>query len=102
MLNEGWRRRDRGTDVIVGYVETHGRPSTAEQLRDLPVVPRRKITYRGAEFEEMDIDTVLGLHPTVALVDELAHTNVPGLPQRQALAGCRRSCSTRGSTSSPR
>jgi two-component system sensor histidine kinase KdpD len=78
MLNEGWRRRDRGTDVIVGYVETHGRPSTAEQLRDLPIVPRKKVAYRGAEFEEMDVDAILGLHPTVALVDELAHTNVPG------------------------
>jgi two-component system sensor histidine kinase KdpD len=78
MLNEGWRRRDRGTDVIVGFIETHGRPSTAEQLRDLPVVPRKKIVYRGAEFEEMDIDAILGLQPTVALVDELAHTNVPG------------------------
>lgn len=78
MLNEGWRRRDRGTDVIVGYVETHGRPSTAEQLRDLPIVPRKKVAYRGAEFEEMDVDAILALHPTVALVDELAHTNVPG------------------------
>jgi two-component system sensor histidine kinase KdpD len=78
MLNEGWRRRERGTDVIVGYVETHGRPSTQEQVRDLPIVPRRKVSYRGAEFEEMDIDAILQRHPAVALIDELAHTNVPG------------------------
>jgi two-component system sensor histidine kinase KdpD len=78
MLNEGWRRRDRGTDVAVAYVETHGRPSTAEQLRDLPVVPRKPIRYRGADFEEMDVDAILALQPSVALVDELAHTNVPG------------------------
>jgi two-component system sensor histidine kinase KdpD len=78
MLNEGWRRRDRGTDVIVGYVETHGRPSTEQQVRDLPVVPRQAIVYRNAEFEEMDVDAILELHPTVVLVDELAHTNVPG------------------------
>jgi two-component system sensor histidine kinase KdpD len=78
MLNEGWRRRARGTDVVVGYVETHGRPSTEAQIRDLTVVPRRTITYRGQEFEEMDVDAILARNPSVALVDELAHTNVPG------------------------
>ena len=78
MLNEGQRRRSRGTDVVVAYVETHGRASTAAQIADLEVVPRQHIEYRGAEFEEMDLAAVLERNPTVALVDELAHTNVPG------------------------
>jgi two-component system sensor histidine kinase KdpD len=78
MLNEGRRRATRGTDVVVGFVETHGRPRTAEQIGDLPVVPRRSIEYRGTTFEEMDVDAILARHPQVALVDELAHTNVPG------------------------
>jgi two-component system sensor histidine kinase KdpD len=78
MLDEGWRRHHRGTDVVVGFVETHGRPRTAELIRDLEVVPRRVVDYRGTQFEEMDLDAVLDRHPEVALVDELAHTNVPG------------------------
>ena len=78
MLNEGWRRAQRGTDIVVGYVETHGRANTAAQLRDLEVVPRREIHYRGARFEEMDAEAIIARNPAVALVDELAHTNVPG------------------------
>jgi two-component system, OmpR family, sensor histidine kinase KdpD len=78
MLNEGRRRRDRGTDVVVGYVETHGRARTAEQIGDLEIVPRRTLDYRSATFEEMDVAAVLARRPRVALVDELAHTNVPG------------------------
>jgi two-component system, OmpR family, sensor histidine kinase KdpD len=78
MLDEGQRRRDRGTDVVVGYVETHGRAHTAERLGDLEVVPRTRRSHGGATFEEMDLDAVLERHPAVALVDELAHTNVPG------------------------
>ncbi len=78
MLNEGRRRYERGTDVVVGFVETHGRPRTAEQVGDLEIVPRRRIEYRGTVFEEMDVDAVLRRKPTWALVDELAHTNVPG------------------------
>ncbi len=78
MLNEGRRRRDRGTDVVIGFVETHGRAVTAEAIDDLEVVPRRQVTYRGAVFEEMDVDAVLTRAPQVALVDELAHTDVPG------------------------
>ena len=78
MLEEGNRRRGRGTDVVIGFVETHGRPHTQAQIRDLPVVPRRAISYRGGLLEEMDTDAVLARHPAVALVDELAHTNVPG------------------------
>ncbi len=78
MLDEGYRRHERGTDVVVGFVETHGRPKTAAQLRDLEIVPRRLLTHRGAMFEEMDVDGVLARRPPVVLVDELAHTNVPG------------------------
>jgi two-component system sensor histidine kinase KdpD len=78
MLNEGWRRHTRGTDVVVGYVETHGRQNTAAQIRDIPVVPRHLVTYRGQDLEEMDVDAILARRPVVALVDELAHTNVPG------------------------
>ncbi len=78
MLNEGRRRAERGTDAVVGIVETHGRSRTAEQIGELEVVPRRRIEYRGAVFEEMDVDAVIARHPQVVLVDELAHTNVPG------------------------
>jgi two-component system, OmpR family, sensor histidine kinase KdpD len=78
MLNEGRRRAERGTDVVAGYVETHGRAHTAEQIGELEVVPRRVIAYRGAALEEMDVEAVLARRPQVALVDELAHTNVPG------------------------
>ncbi len=78
MLDEGWRRFQRGADVVVGYVETHKRPYTIEQLRDLPVVPRKSIRYRDSVWEEMDLAAVLARHPDVVLIDELAHTNVPG------------------------
>jgi two-component system sensor histidine kinase KdpD len=78
MLEEAHRRVNRGTDVVVGFVETHGRPKTAALLSDLEVVPRRTIPYRGTLFEEMDTDAILARRPDVVLVDELAHTNVPG------------------------
>ncbi len=78
MLNEGHRRRERGTDVVVAFVETHSRPHTAEQIGDLEIIPRARLAYRGTSFEEMDLDAVLARHPDVALVDEFAHTNVPG------------------------
>ncbi len=78
MLDEGWRRHHRGTDVVVAFVETHGRPLTEAQLRDLEVVPRVTREYRGALLSEMDLEAVLARAPQVALVDELAHTNVPG------------------------
>ncbi|MEU5258046.1 DUF4118 domain-containing protein [Amycolatopsis sp. NPDC021455] len=78
MLGEARRRLDRGTDVVVGLVETHGRAKTAELLDGLEVVPRRRAGHRGREFEEMDLDAVLARAPEVAVVDELAHTNVPG------------------------
>src|SRR6185437_5906904 len=78
MLDEGNRRLARGTDVVIGLVETHGRTRTAERIGALPVLPRRKISYRGAEFEELDVEAVLARKPEVVLVDELAHSNVPG------------------------
>jgi two-component system sensor histidine kinase KdpD len=78
MLGEAHRRLERGTDVVVGFVETHDRPHTADMITGLDVVPRRSAEHRGARFEEMDLDAVLARHPQVALVDELAHTNVPG------------------------
>ncbi len=78
MLGEAHRRAERGTDIVVGFVETHGRQHTAELLEGLEIVPRRTVSYRGAEFEEMDLDAVLARRPGVALVDEMAHTNVPG------------------------
>jgi two-component system, OmpR family, sensor histidine kinase KdpD len=78
MLNEGRRRKARGTDAVIGYVETHKRPITEEQIGDLEIIPRKKLTYRGITLEEMDVDAILARHPQVALVDELAHTNVPG------------------------
>ncbi|HVJ96216.1 MAG TPA: DUF4118 domain-containing protein, partial [Acidimicrobiia bacterium] len=78
MLNEARRRAERGADVVVGYVETHGRPRTAEQIGDLEVIPRRPVQYRGSAFEEMDVDAIIARRPAQVLVDELAHTNVPG------------------------
>src|SRR5215472_10247592 len=78
MLEEGRRRKARGTDVVVGYVETHARPFTEAMLAGLEVVPRRELTYRGSTFTEMDLPAVLARAPEVVLVDELAHTNVPG------------------------
>ncbi|MDA8320097.1 MAG: DUF4118 domain-containing protein [Actinomycetota bacterium] len=78
MLGEGHRRKSRGADVVVAFVETHGRRRTAEQMLGLEVLPRARVAYRGTFFDEMDVDAVLARHPQIALVDELAHTNVPG------------------------
>jgi two-component system sensor histidine kinase KdpD len=78
MLDEGWRRRERGADVVIGLVETHGRKLTAEQIRDMEVVPRRAYDYRGTVIDEMDLDAILARKPQMVLVDELAHTNAPG------------------------
>jgi len=78
MLEEGHRRVGRGTDLVVGFVEAHGRQHTLELLDGLEVVPRRHLEYRGVVVEDMDTDAVIARDPTVALVDELAHTNVPG------------------------
>ena len=78
MLNEGHRRKQRGTDVVIGFVECHGRQRTEGLIADLEMVPRKRVEYRGTLFEEMDLAAVLPRHPEVALVDELAHTNIPG------------------------
>ncbi len=78
MLDEARRRAERGSDVVVGFVETHGRLHTAERLSELAVLPRKVVRYRDADFEEMDLAGLLERHPAVAIVDELAHTNIPG------------------------
>ncbi|TKA01210.1 sensor histidine kinase [Actinacidiphila oryziradicis] len=81
MLAEGRRRAERGTDVAVGFVETYGRPRTAALLEGLEIIPRRSVPYRGTSFTELDADAVIARRPQVALIDELAHTNVPGSPR---------------------
>ena len=78
MLLEGHRLKDEGIDVVVGLVETHGRAETAKLIEGLEVVPRRRQEYRGVVLEEMDLSVVLARKPQVALIDELAHTNIPG------------------------
>jgi two-component system sensor histidine kinase KdpD len=83
MLSEGIRRHSRGEDVVIGVVETHGRKGIAELSTRLESVPRKKLEYKGALFEEMDIDAILARKPQVALVDELAHTNIEGSRHRK-------------------
>ncbi|MFC0597978.1 sensor histidine kinase [Streptomyces palmae] len=78
MLAEGHRRAERGTDLVVGYVETYGRPRTEALLEGLEIIPRKTVVHRGAAFTELDADAVIARRPQVALIDELAHTNVPG------------------------
>lgn len=78
MLSEGIRRRSRGEDVVIGIVETHGRPNTAELEARLEHIPRREINYKGTVFSEMDVDAIVARMPQVALIDELAHTNIEG------------------------
>ena len=78
MLAEGQRLKKEGIDVALGLVETHGRVDTAKLVEGLEQVPRRKMEYRGIVVEEMDVDAIIARHPQVALVDELAHTNMPG------------------------
>jgi two-component system sensor histidine kinase KdpD len=83
MLSEAIRRHSRGEDVVIGVVETHGRKATAELATQLEQVPRRKVDYKGALFEEMDVDAILARKPAVAIVDELAHTNIEGTKHRK-------------------
>lgn len=78
MLQEAHEMLENGIDVQIGYVETHGRAGTEAQLQGLPVIPRKKIFYKGKELDEMDLDAILQLHPELVIVDELAHTNVDG------------------------
>ena len=83
MLSEALRRRSRGEDVVIGVVETHGRHGIEELAEQLERMPRKKIEYKGTIFEEMDVDAILARHPGVVLVDELAHTNIPGSKHRK-------------------
>ncbi len=78
MLNEGNRRLQRGEDIVIGYVELHGRAETEKQIGTIPVIPRKKIEYAGKTMEEMDMDGIIKCRPQTALIDEIAHTNVPG------------------------
>src|SRR5437870_4975522 len=78
MLSEGIRRKSRGEDVVIGIVESHGRKGIVDLASKLETVPRRKVDYKGASFEEMDVDAILARKPQVVLVDELAHTNIEG------------------------
>lgn len=78
MLSEANRRKQRGQDIVIGYIETHGRSGTEAQLGQLEIIPRKKVDYRGSEFEEMDTEAIIARHPHYVVVDELPHTNVPG------------------------
>ena len=101
MLGEGLRRRERGTDVVVGFVETHGRPKTRERLGDLEVTPRRSIEYRGTRFEEMDVDAIVAQGARDRADRRAGAHERPGLAEREALAGRRGAARRPGSTSSP-
>jgi two-component system, OmpR family, sensor histidine kinase KdpD len=83
MLSEALRRRSRGEDVVIGFIETHGRKGIEELAVQLEAVPRKQIEYKGTIFDEMDVDAIIARHPAVALVDELAHTNIPGSKHRK-------------------
>jgi two-component system, OmpR family, sensor histidine kinase KdpD len=83
MISEAMRRKSRGEDVVIGVVETHGRKGIAELAAQLETIPRKKVEYKGTIFEEMDVDAILARKPQVVLVDELAHTNIPGSKHRK-------------------
>ena len=91
MLQEAHALETRGLDVVVGFVETYGRRDTEAQVKDLEVIPRRRIEYRGVTMEEMDVDAIVQRKPQVCLVDELAHTNVPGSRHAKRYRTCSRS-----------
>src|SRR6266481_9944305 len=78
MLEEAHQLRERGVDVVLGFVETHHRRETEALIGDLETIPRRNVSYRGVTLEEMDLDAIIARKPEVVIVDELAHTNVPG------------------------
>ena len=101
MLEEGHRRRDRGTDVVVGYVETHGRPFTEAMLEDLEVLPRKEIIYRGSTFTEMDVDAVLARRPDVVARRRDWRTPTSPVPATPSGGRTSRSSSTPASPSSP-
>jgi two-component system sensor histidine kinase KdpD len=77
-LSEAIRKKNRGEDVAIGIIETHGRKGVVELAQQLEMVPRKKLEYKGTTFEEMDLDAILERKPAVILVDELAHTNIEG------------------------
>lgn len=83
MLSEAIRRHQRGEDIVIGVVETHGRPRTAELAAQLEQIPRQRIEYKGVVFEEMDLDGILARQPQIVLIDELAHTNIEGSKHRK-------------------
>src|ERR1700689_476351 len=83
MLNDAHILRQQGMDLVIGLVETHGRKDTEDQIRDLEIVPQRVFPYRGVDLKEMDVDAILARHPDTVIVDELAHTNVPGSRNRK-------------------
>jgi two-component system, OmpR family, sensor histidine kinase KdpD len=83
MLHDANLMRKQGVDLVIGLVETHGRKETEEQIGDLEIVPQRVIPYRGVNLKEMDVDAILARHPQTVVVDELAHTNVPGSKNRK-------------------
>ena len=84
MINDAYRmKHQQGMDVVIGLVETHGREETEARIRDLEIVPQREIPYRGVTLKEMDVDAILARHPQTVIVDELAHTNVPGSKNRK-------------------
>jgi len=83
MLNDAHLKRKHGVDIVVGLIETHGRQETADQIKDLEIISLRKIPYRGVELKEMDLDAILARHPHTVIVDELAHSNVPGSRNRK-------------------
>ena len=78
MIEDAHAFRREGVDVVVGFVETHGRADTEARLQDLPIIPRRRVEYRGVILEEMDVEAILARKPQLCIVDELAHTNAPG------------------------
>ena len=84
MLLEGQAEAEAGRDVVIGYLETHGRVATAAQAEGLEVIPRRRVTYRDTPLEEMDLPAVLARAPELCLIDELAHTNAPASSTRSA------------------
>lgn len=83
MLHEAHRRKERGTDVVIGLVETYGRPQTVAAIGTLELLPRKQIPYKGVMLEELDLEAVLARRPAVVLIDELAHTNAPGSPREK-------------------
>ena len=88
MLADAHELVKRGVDVVIGYLEPHGRKDTIAQAQGLELIPRCKMEYRGAVFEEMDMKAILERHPEVCMVDELPHTNVPGLNPFETLGKC--------------